>query len=143
MSSRRFRLWSPETLAASLRLAFLIGLIDAGNDNGRLAGNTALALRPLGRRRGGVGREQCQRINIQGLGKTLDDGERGGRLRREELPEVGMGEPAPVRDVADRDATLARHLAQPCGQHLLQAACHGESLAVADLAVLLYPEEVQ
>jgi hypothetical protein len=34
----RFALWSPEALAASLRLAFLVGLIDAGNDNGRPRG---------------------------------------------------------------------------------------------------------
>ncbi len=32
---KRFPLLSPEALAESLHLAFLVGLIDAGNDNAR------------------------------------------------------------------------------------------------------------
>jgi hypothetical protein len=36
MSRACFTLWPPEALAISLHLAFLIGLIDAGNDNGSL-----------------------------------------------------------------------------------------------------------
>jgi hypothetical protein len=32
---RIFAWWSPEALALSLHMAFLIGLYDAGNDNGR------------------------------------------------------------------------------------------------------------
>jgi hypothetical protein len=38
VSRPRFVLWSPEALAASLRLACLVGLIDAGNDNGHPRG---------------------------------------------------------------------------------------------------------
>jgi hypothetical protein len=35
-------MWSPEALAMTLRLAFLLGLFDAGNDNGMpSARNTA------------------------------------------------------------------------------------------------------
>jgi hypothetical protein len=36
MSRPCFAWWTPEALAASLHLAFLIGLCDAGNDNGTL-----------------------------------------------------------------------------------------------------------
>ena len=32
---RIFAWWTPETLALSLHLVFLIGLYDAGNNNGR------------------------------------------------------------------------------------------------------------
>ena len=35
MTRRRLPLWSPAALAASLHLAFLVGLCDAGNDNGQ------------------------------------------------------------------------------------------------------------
>lgn len=37
MTRRRVTLWTGEALAESLHLAFLVGLYDAGNDNGRPA----------------------------------------------------------------------------------------------------------
>jgi hypothetical protein len=49
MSRPCFSWWSPEALAASLHLAFLIGLVDAGNDNcsrpnGRTPATSGLAV---------------------------------------------------------------------------------------------------
>jgi len=131
--------WPISALASSLRLAVALGLYPPANDNGQLAGT--LALRSPGGRHRLRGSKQNERIDTQSVGEPLDDGKRGGCLPGEQLPEVAVRHPAPVGDVADRDAPFVCQLAEPCCKHLLQPTCHGGSVAVADPAVLLYPEE--